>query len=122
MLHIFSLGTAAAFGGILVDKRGPRLVATLGGILFGLGTLLAGLADQISNMALMWVGYGLIAGLGNGFAYVTPIATLTRWFPDKRGLVTGLAVMGFGAGAFFMGRSAQLCLRPFKPLIRLGCL
>jgi OFA family oxalate/formate antiporter-like MFS transporter len=51
-----------------------------------------------------YIGFGLIAGLGNGFGYVTPIATLIRWFPDKRGLVTGLAVMGFGLGAFFMGK------------------
>jgi OFA family oxalate/formate antiporter-like MFS transporter len=55
---------------------------------------------------LLYLGFGLIAGLGNGFGYVTPIATLIRWFPDKRGLVTGLAVMGFGFGAFFMGKIA----------------
>jgi len=122
MLHIFFLGTAAAFGGILVDKKGPRLVATLGGILFGLGTLLAGLADQISNLPLMWVGYGMIAGLGNGFAYVTPIATLTRWFPDKRGLVTGLAVMGFGAGAFFMGQIGPVMLAAFQTVDPAGVL
>ena len=55
---------------------------------------------------LLYLGFGFIAGLGNGFGYVTPIATLIRWFPDKRGLVTGLAVMGFGVGAFFMGKIA----------------
>lgn len=97
------IGLAAAFGGLLVDKKGPRFVATLGGILFGIGTLIAGIADKIGSLYLLWIGYGLIAGIGNGFGYVTPIATLIRWFPDKRGLVTGLAVMGFGAGAFFMG-------------------
>jgi len=81
-------------------------VATIGGILFGIGTLLAGLADQMGSIWLLYLGFGLIAGLGNGFGYVTPIATLIRWFPDKRGLVTGLAVMGFGLGAFFMGKIA----------------
>jgi OFA family oxalate/formate antiporter-like MFS transporter len=103
---IAMIGISAAFGGLLVDKRGPRFVALLGGVLFGLGTLLAGFADQVGNLWLLYLGFGLIGGLGNGFGYVTPIATLIRWFPDKRGMVTGLAVMGFGAGAFFMGRIA----------------
>ncbi len=103
MINMAMIGLAAAFGGTLVDKKGPRFVATIGGILFGVGTLLAGLADQLGNMFLLWLGFGLIGGIGNGFGYVTPIATLIRWFPDKRGLITGLAVMGFGAGAFFMG-------------------
>lgn len=106
MICIGVIGCAAAFGGALVDKKGPRFVATIGGILFGIGTLLAGLADQVGSLFLLYLGFGLIAGLGNGFGYVTPIATLIRWFPDKRGLVTGLAVMGFGAGAFFMGKIA----------------
>lgn len=106
MICIGVIGLAAAFGGTLVDKRGPRFVATLGGLLFGGGTMIAGLADQMGSIWLLYLGFGLIAGLGNGFGYVTPIATLIRWFPDKRGLVTGLAVMGFGAGAFFMGKIA----------------
>jgi len=106
MIMMAVIGISAAFGGTLVDKKGPRFVATIGGILFGIGTLLGGLADQIGNLWLLYIGYAVIGGLGNGFGYVTPIATLIRWFPDKRGLVTGLAVMGFGAGAFFMGKIA----------------
>ena len=106
MICIGMIGIAAAFGGALVDKKGPRFVATLGGILFGIGTLLAGLADATGSLFLLYLGFGFIGGLGNGFGYVTPIATLIRWFPDKRGLVTGLAVMGFGFGAFFMGKIA----------------
>jgi OFA family oxalate/formate antiporter-like MFS transporter len=106
MLCIGLIGIAAAFGGTLVVKKGPKFVATIGGILLGFGTLVAGLADQMGNLYLLWLGFGIIAGIGNGFGYITPIATLIRWFPDKRGLVTGLAVMGFGAGAFFMGKIA----------------
>jgi OFA family oxalate/formate antiporter-like MFS transporter len=113
MLVMATIATAAAFGGILVDKKGPKFVATVGGLLFGVGTLVAGLADQIGNIYLMYLGFGVIAGLGNGFGYVTPIATLIRWFPDKRGLVTGLAVMGFGAGAFFMGQIAPRMINSF---------
>ena len=114
MICIGVLGVAAAFGGILVDKKGPRFVAAIGGILFGLGTLLAGYAAQAGNVYLMYLGFGLIAGLGNGFGYVTPIATLIRWFPDKRGLVTGLAVMGFGLGAFFIGKLAPGMISSFS--------
>jgi len=103
---IVMIGLAAAFGGKFVDKAGARKVATLAAILFGLGTILAGVADAIKSLPLLYLGYGVIAGIGNGLGYVTPIAVLVRWFPDKRGLVTGLAVMGFGAGAFFMGKIA----------------
>ncbi len=114
MIFMFMIGCAAAFGGMLVDKKGPKFVATLGGVLFGLATLLAGVADQIGSLPLLYLSYGIIGGLGNGFCYVTPIATLIRWFPDKRGLVTGLAVMGFGMGAFFMGQIAPMMIGSFK--------
>jgi len=114
MIFMFTIGCAAAFGGTLVDKKGPRFVATIGGILFGLATLLSGVADQMGSLPLLYLSYGLIGGLGNGFCYVTPIATLIRWFPDKRGLVTGLAVMGFGFGAFFMGKIAPIMIGSFK--------
>jgi len=116
MILMGIIGLAAAFGGTLVDKKGPRFVATIGGILFGIGTLVAGYADQIGNIYLLYLGFGVIAALGNGFGYVTPIATLIRWFPDKRGLVTGLAVMGFGAGAFFMGKIAPAMIKSFQQL------
>jgi len=114
MLLMGIIGVAAAFGGTLVDKKGPRFVATIGGILFGIGTLVAGYADQVGNIYLLYLGYGVIGALGNGFGYITPIATLVRWFPDKRGLVTGLAVMGFGLGAFFMGKIAPPMIEGYK--------
>jgi len=120
MLLMLIIGLAAAFGGTLVDKKGPRFVATIGGILFAIGTLVAGYADQIGNIVLLYIGFGVIAALGNGFGYVTPIATLIRWFPDKRGLVTGLAVMGFGAGAFFMGQIAPHMITYFKQIDESG--
>ena len=120
MILMGVIGCAAAFGGTLVDKKGPRFVATLGGILFGLGTLIAGLGDQMGNIYVLYLGFGIVAALGNGFGYVTPIATLIRWFPDKRGLVTGLAVMGFGAGAFFMGQIAPFMILAFKKVDAAG--
>ena len=88
---------AMIIAGFWQDRKGPRLVGTIGGILLGLGCLLASFFGD-TPMGLN-VAYGVIAGLGVGFAYVTPIATCVKWFPDKRGFVVGLAVMGFGLGS-----------------------
>jgi len=109
-IAIFCIGLSAALGGRFVDKAGARKVATLSAILFGIGTLLTGLADNIGALWLIYIGYGLIAGVGNGLGYITPIAVLVRWFPDKRGLVTGLCVMGFGFGAAILGQVAPLVI------------
>jgi OFA family oxalate/formate antiporter-like MFS transporter len=91
----FTLAMIAA--GVWQDKKGPKLVGSVGGILLALGCLLAGLVGN-TPMGLN-LAYGVVAGLGVGFAYVTPIATCVKWFPDKRGFVVGLAVMGFGIGS-----------------------
>jgi OFA family oxalate/formate antiporter-like MFS transporter len=109
-LAIFLIGVSAALGGRFVDRAGARKVATLAAILFGAGTLIAGYADYIGSKLLFWLGYGVIAGIGNGLGYITPIAILVRWFPDKRGMITGLAVMGFGFGGALMGQVAPLLI------------
>ena len=88
---------AMIVAGFWQDKKGPRLVGSVGGLLLGTGCLLAGL---IGGTPLgLNLSYGVVAGLGVGFAYVTPIATCVKWFPDRRGFVVGLAVMGFGIGS-----------------------
>jgi OFA family oxalate/formate antiporter-like MFS transporter len=94
---IFVLGVSAFFGGLWLNKRGPRIVALTGGILYGIGVFLASFSDR----GLMWLyfSYGVIGGVGLGFSYIVPIAVLVKWFPDRRGLITGIAVGGFGAGA-----------------------
>jgi OFA family oxalate/formate antiporter-like MFS transporter len=109
-LVILFIGLSAAFGGKLVDRAGSRKVATIGAILFALGTLCAGLADRMGSLWLLWIGYGVIGGTGNGLGYITPIAVLVRWFPDRRGMITGLAVMGFGLGAAVMGKVVPMVL------------
>ncbi|MDR2935158.1 MAG: OFA family MFS transporter [Candidatus Adiutrix sp.] len=103
---IVVLSLAAAVGGYILDTKGPRIVATIGGILFGLGILITGYGDKIGSLTVIYLGYGLICGIGLGFGYITPIATLVKWFPDKRGLITGLAVMGFGLGSGLMAALA----------------
>jgi OFA family oxalate/formate antiporter-like MFS transporter len=112
-LMIFFLGVSAAFGGKFVDKAGVRKVAVAASIIFGLGTLIAGYAIQIGSLPLLLLGYGVIAGIGNGLGYITPVAVLVRWFPDKRGLITGIAVMGFGFGAGFIGQITPFLISHF---------
>jgi OFA family oxalate/formate antiporter-like MFS transporter len=108
LLAAFAL--AVVFGGRIQDRLGPRIVATCGGIILGAGMILAKFTGEFSTGgALIWllVTFSVLGGLGIGAAYVCPIATCVKWFPDKRGLVTGLAVAGFGAGAFFFAPLAK---------------
>jgi MFS family permease len=98
---IFFLGVGAVVGGRWQDRVGPRRVAIVGVVLWGVGNVLAGLGTARLGPWWIYLTYGLIGGLGNGIGYVTPVATVTKWFPDRRGLGSGMVVMGFGLGAFF---------------------
>jgi OFA family oxalate/formate antiporter-like MFS transporter len=80
-----------------MGRVGPRTVAITAGVLYGIGVFLASLAGN--SLTLLYLTYGIIAGAGIGLAYIVPIATLIKWFPDRRGVITGVAVAGFGAGA-----------------------
>jgi OFA family oxalate/formate antiporter-like MFS transporter len=95
-IAIVAVGIAAFFAGLWINRKGPRIVAMTGGVLYGLGVFLA----SFSNHGLWWLylSYGLIGGIGLGFGYIVPVAVLVKWFPDRRGLITGIAVGGFGAG------------------------
>src|SRR5512136_594008 len=103
VLVFFALGTI--LGGRLQDRYGPKIVAIIGGVLLGAGMILASFAT--SSLVMMVSAYGVISGIGIGFAYSCPIAAGVKWFPDKRGLITGLAVAGFGAGSFFFAPLAS---------------
>lgn len=94
-------------GGRIQDRRGPRVVALTGGVVYSLGTLLAAAASAKADLWLLILGYGVIAGFGLGLGYIVPIAMLQKWFPDKRGLITGIAVGGFGFGAVVTSPIAQ---------------
>jgi OFA family oxalate/formate antiporter-like MFS transporter len=94
---IFVVGFAAFFGGLWLNRKGPRPVALTGGFLYGLGVFLA--CFSANKLWWLYLSYGIIGGTGLGFGYIVPIAVLVKWFPDKRGLITGVAVGGFGAGA-----------------------
>lgn len=108
VLAAFAL--AVIFAGRIQDRVGPRIVATVGGIILGAGLILAKFTELFpSGTALVWLiaTFSILGGIGIGAGYVCPIATCVKWFPDKRGLITGLAVAGFGAGAFFFAPLAK---------------
>jgi OFA family oxalate/formate antiporter-like MFS transporter len=108
-ISIFALGIAAFFGGLWLNRQGPRVVALAGGILYGFGVFLA----SFSYHKLWWLylSYGVIGGSGVGLSYIVPVAVLLKWFPDRRGLITGIAVGGFGAGALVTAPLATFLIR-----------
>lgn len=106
-IAILLLGLSAAFLGRWVEKVGPRISGTTAGIFYGVGILGSGLAVQLESLWLFYLCYGVIGGIGLGLGYITPVSTLVKWFPDKRGLATGMAIMGFGFAALIFGPVMQ---------------
>ncbi|WP_166334780.1 L-lactate MFS transporter [Sphingobacterium chungjuense] len=106
-IAIFMLGFSAALFGKWVEKVGPRKSGTVAGILYGVGILGSGFAIQIGSLYLFLACYGFIGGIGLGIGYITPVSTLVKWFPDKRGLATGMAIMGFGFASLIFGPIMQ---------------
>jgi OFA family oxalate/formate antiporter-like MFS transporter len=101
-LNICCLGLSAAWGGVNLAKIGPRKLAVAGGILFAAGYAMAALALAVKSLPLFYLGYGAVSGIGIGLGYVTPMTTVIKWFPDRRGQLTGIVAMGFGLGAFVL--------------------
>ena len=103
-ITIFTLGTAAAWAGAALPRFGPRRLALVGSIMFAGGYFIAAFALRVDWVWLFYLGYGVIGGAGIGLGYVTPVATVAKWFPDRKGLATGIVVMGFGVGAFLLSK------------------
>ena len=101
-LAIFFLGVGTIIGGLWQDRVGPRKVASTAGIIYGIGYLVSGFAAAHGSLNGMYLGYGILGGIGMGMGYICPVATLVKWFPDMRGLMTGVAVCGYGFGALIM--------------------
>jgi MFS family permease len=97
------LGLSAAFGGPWVERRGPRVAATAAALFFGIGLMIGGIGLALKQSLLVFLGMGVIGGIGCGLGYISPVSTLVKWFPDRRGMATGMAIMGFGGGAFLAG-------------------
>ena len=107
-IMLFFFAVTMPIAGRIQDKKGPRLVALIGGLLLGIGFITSGYA--IYDKLMMYVTYGLLAGAGVGFAYGAPIAAGSKWFPDKRGLIAGLMVFGFGFGSVLLAPIAQVMI------------
>lgn len=113
-IAIVVLGFAAFAGGLWMRRAGPRSVALAAGGLYGLGVSLSSLAGN--RLWWLYLSYGVLAGAGLGLGYIVPVATLVKWFPDKRGMITGIAVAGFGAGALITAPVATRLIAQVGPL------
>src|SRR5699024_2796535 len=106
-IAIFLLGFSAAFMGKFVEKRGPRISGMLSALFFGAGVMGTGLATAFESLTLLYFFYGIIGGIGLGIGYIAPVSTLVKWFPDHRGLATGLAIMGFCFASLISGPAGE---------------
>ena len=113
-IAIVFLGLAAAVAGRWLEKVGPRCVGVTAALLWGGGFLVGFLGIKWHSLPLLYLGYGVLGGCGLGLGYVSPVSTLIRWFPDRRGLATGLAIMGFGGGAMIGAPLKRYLLQEFK--------
>ncbi len=112
-IAIVMLGLSAAFGGTWMERNGPSKSALVSGLCFGVGVVGAGVASMVGSLWLLYATYGFIGGIGLGMGYISPVSTLLKWFPDRRGLATGMAVFGFGAGALITGPIATFLIEGF---------
>ncbi|MFY0608421.1 MAG: OFA family MFS transporter [Cyclobacteriaceae bacterium] len=109
-IAILFLGLSAAFLGRKVERMGPRKSGMLAASFYSSGLLLTGLAIGTQSLWLFYLGYGVIGGIGLGIGYICPVSTLVKWFPDRRGFATGLAIMGFGFGALLASSVIQFLI------------
>lgn len=119
-LAIVFLGLSAAFGGKWLEKVGPRLTMFVAACCFGGGFLISALGVHLHEIWLIYLGYGVIGGIGLGLGYVSPVSTLIKWFPDRRGMATGMAIMGFGGGAMIGAPLSVLLMDHFKSAESVG--
>ena len=109
---IFFLGLSAAFLGRIVEKKGPRFAGLLSAVFFCTGLAGSALACQLESLPLFLLFYGAIGGVGLGLGYIAPVSTLVKYFPERRGLATGLAIMGFGFGGLVCAQLIDLFVPP----------
>lgn len=113
IIAIAMLGLSAAFGGKWVERNGPRKAMFVAASCWALGFLVSAFAIGIGSLWLVYFGYGVIGGIGLGIGYISPVSTLIKWFPDRPGLSTGMAIMGFGGGAMIASPLSNRLLQSF---------
>ncbi len=113
-LFIGFLGVAAAVGGGWLERAGPRKAGVVAALCWCGGLLLGGLGIYVHQLWILWLGTGVLGGIGLGLGYISPVSTLIKWFPDRRGMATGMAIMGFGGGAMIGAPLAQILMNYFR--------
>jgi MFS family permease len=113
-LFFVALGVSAAIWGGWLERVGPRKAGVVAALCWGGGLLLGALGVYVHQLWLLWLGSGLIGGIGLGLGYISPVSTLIKWFPDRRGMATGMAIMGFGGGAMIGAPLANLLINYFR--------
>ena len=119
-LFFVVLGVSAALWGGWLERAGPRKAGVVAAFCWGGGLLLGALGVYLHQLWLMWLGSGVIGGIGLGLGYISPVSTLVKWFPDRRGMATGMAIMGFGGGAMIGAPLADLLINYFKTPTSVG--
>ena len=113
-IGIVFLGLSAALFGGWLEREGPRKAGLVAALCWGGGFLIAALGVYLHQLWIIWLGLGAIGGVGLGLGYISPVSTLVKWFPDRRGMATGMAIMGFGGGAMIGSPLANLLMNHFK--------
>jgi MFS family permease len=119
-IAIFFLGASAALLGRWVEEGGPRRAMFTAGLCWAGGFLLSAVGVYVHNIWLIYLGYGVLGGIGLGVGYISPVSTLIRWFPDRPGMATGMAIMGFGGGAFIASPLSVWLMRQFSTATHVG--
>jgi MFS family permease len=119
-LAIVFLGLSAAFGGKWLEKVGPRRTMFTAACCFGGGFILSAIGVHTHQIWLLYLGYGVLGGCGLGLGYVSPVSTLIKWFPDRRGMATGMAIMGFGGGAMIGAPLGVTLMKHFESATSVG--
>jgi MFS family permease len=114
------LGVSAAVFGQWLERVGPRVSGLVAALCFSSGFLVAALGVQLHQLALIIFGYGVLGGVGLGLGYITPVSTLIKWFPDRRGMATGIAIMGFGGGAIIAAPLSRALMKSFASATSVG--
>jgi MFS family permease len=119
-LFFVLLGSSAAIWGGWLERVGPRRAGIVAACCWCGGIAIAAIGVSIHQLWLMWLGAGVIGGVGLGLGYISPVSTLIKWFPDRRGMATGMAIMGFGGGAMIGAPLADLLMTHFKSATSVG--
>jgi MFS family permease len=119
-LFFIFLGSSAAVFGRWVEREGPRKTGFVAACCWGGGLLISALGVYLHQIVLLWIGAGVIGGCGLGLGYISPVSTLIKWFPDRRGMATGMAIMGFGGGAMIGSPLADILMRHYASATSVG--